>query len=603
MKILNQKRVLIYLLAPCILLCSCVIKNMGTSENSLNSNIEISENKVPVSKVLSKPKFKNSLHLIRNPKTNTYIIVNGEGTIVLKTMEPSIEQIGVAEDVDEGTNNYIYKTYTGEGLEEKTYGSGDSQFVSKDLTMRTVFYDRNGKEVGLTTNSYGASYTSKNKIIYRDNSAEYGKNDLVAFDVNTRETTVLPYSNLHTFNGQFLMSTNEYDEDSIANEVTVVCDGDFNELKRIEGYSVNSVQKKKGAYFLFLSKRIKDDSVQGGYVRKYNFANRDYKFLFDEDVDDVIWGDGMPIITIRKGDMVFDYDFSKLQKVSDDRPYVEEESTWSIMQDEKNKYDENRVKLQDQDDKYEYVSIFYHNGTVLYLAYEKAGYNVDDSVCDIYNEKLEKIASFDSLDNQYDEEGYLFVNKDTVYNDKLEIVKKFDTKCHLERIEKFGKTFFANSMALDYSSIKNFELYDKDFNLIVDKINAISSHTYKDYLVIADIDKTTLYDKDMNVVKVFDGRTIDIRGWYDSGSVYRMFEDLKNEREGIVGENFNIVVDNMKCIETLLDDYFTYQNGFKYGLMDYEGIPIFSYSVFDTMREDAVAKDFNGNFVFEYSDY
>jgi hypothetical protein len=111
---------------------------------------------------------------------------------------------------------------------------------------------------------------------------------------------------------------------------------------------------------------------------------------------------------------------------------------------------------------------------------------------------------------------------------------------------------------------------------------------------------TVFLDKDLNPARVIEGRTLDIRGWYSDTTDYKVFNDLANDRMGIIDKNFNIVIDNMKYIESLNDNYFIYQNGFKYGFMDYEGNPILTFSIFDTMREDAVEKDFAGEFVTEY---
>lgn len=596
----NVKRTFsIALISASFLLFSCNVLDKAKSEDTSVSD-SMGEK---ISDVAKDPDFLNKLHLIRNPKTNTEMIVKGDGTIVLKTMEPMIEQIGIIEDVSENTSNYVYKIYNGENLENKTYTYEDgSQFESKELSMRTVFYDKNGKEIGLVTNTYGANYTTKNMIIYRDNSDTSDENYLFAYDVMTKETTKLPYQNLYTYNGNFLMSTDAYDE-SIENEFIIVCDEDFREIKRIEGYSLEGVDKRKGVYLANVSKWVKGNN--GESVKKYNYLDENYNFIFDEDIDERIWIETFPILTVRKGDIAFDYDFSKRKRVSEDRPYVKEENKWEIIQAERDKYEENRLKLQIENDKYEYVSVFTYGEDVLYMAYNKMGTGMfEDNACDIFNENLEKVATFDSVDNQYNEEGYLFVNKDTIYNTKLEVVKKFNEKCQLNRMEKFGRIFFANSVSADYSSKKDFELYDVNFNTLYEHLSVVETNTYDDYILLADKDNTMLLDKDANLKTIFEGRCIDIKSWYDDDNIgYKVFVDIKNDRMGIVDDKFNITVDNLKVIESLKEKYFTFQNGFKYGLMDYDGNPILTYSIFDTMMEDSVRKDFDGNFVYEYEEY
>lgn len=128
------------------------------------------------------------------------------------------------------------------------------------------------------------------------------------------------------------------------------------------------------------------------------------------------------------------------------------------------------------------------------------------------------------------------------------------------------------------------------------------ANTYDDYILLADKDNTMLLDKDSNLKTIFEGRCIDIKSWYDNIG-YKVFVDIKNDRMGIVDDKFNITVDNLKVIESLKEKYFTFQNGFKYGLMDYDGNPILTYSIFDTMMEDSAGKDFDGNFVYEYEEY
>ena len=566
--------------------------------NEVKTDKKNSEEK-NISKLATDPKFINGIYDIRNPKTNTHMLVKGDGTIVIKTMEPDIEQLGTIQDINKGKINYVYKTFNGEGLDTRVYGSGDSEYESKELTMRTVFYDTSGNEVGLEANTYSGLYTTEDKIIYRDNDAPYGENDLRVFNVNTKEISKLPYRNLYAFNGNFLMSTDEYGDDNAEKEVTIICDENFEELSRIEGYSLTGIEDRKGVNIVNISKRIlKEDN---SYVRKYNYLDEDYQFIFEEDIDERIWSDTFPILTVRRGDKVFDFDFDKKQIVGEERAYVEEKNDWQLYQEETEKFSDNAEKLRNDGEKYQYVTPFYHDGTVLYIAHKQTNIGMfDDDEIDVYNDKLELVATFDSLDNQFYEQGYLFVNKDTVYNEKLEVVKKFDTKCMIERVNKFGKTFFSNGTGVDYSTRRGFELYDVNFNKLFDKINYLESYSYDDYIVLTFENNTVFLDKDLNPARVIEGRTLDINGWYSDTTDYKVFNDLANGRMGIIDKNFNIVIDNMKYIESLNDNYFIYQNGFKYGFMDYEGNPILTFSIFDTMREDAVEKDFAGEFVTEY---
>lgn len=584
-------KILSFIIISTLFLFSCT-KNSKIDTKVTNENI--AENKT--SKVASDPEFINKIHSIRNPMTNTTMLVKGDGIIVLKTMEPSIEQVEIIEDIDANTTNYIYKVYSGEGLEKHTYGEGDSTYESIDMTVRSVFFDKDGKEVGLTTNTYGAKCSTKDKIIYRDNSETYGENDLKVFNVNTKETTTLPYSNLETFDGKFIMSTDEYGNDE--KEVTIICDENFNELKRIEGYSLNGVETRNNVHLVNLSRRVKNEDGSDG--RKYNYLDENYNFIFDEDIDERIYGDTFPILTVRRGKIAFDYDFSKREKVSEDRPFVEEKTDWEKIQEEQSKYDDLTRKIEESGE-YQYVNAFVHDGNVIFLAHKSIDIGMfDDDTCDVYNDKLEMVATFKSLDNTFIQEGYIFANKNTVYNEKLETVKKFDTNCMIEKIEKFDKVFFSNGTATDYSSRIDFELYDVNFNVVLEHIDSIETYTYDDYIVVTKEGNTYFLDKDLKVANEIPGRALIIRGWYNIETDYKPFTDASTGRMGVINNDLHIVVDNLKYIDNMTEKFFTYQNGFKYGFMDYDGIPIYTYSVFDTMREDAVEKDFAGEFVTEY---
>ncbi|MBR4315136.1 MAG: hypothetical protein IKP66_09530, partial [Lachnospiraceae bacterium] len=416
------------------------------------------------------------------------------------------------------------------------------------------------------------------------------------FNVNTKETTTLPYSNLETFDRNFVMSTDEYGSDE--KEVTIICDENFNELKRIEGYSLNGVETRNNVHLVNLSRRVKNEDGSDG--RKYNYLDENYNFIFDEDVDERIYSDTFPVLTVRRGKIAFDYDFDKREKVSEDRPYVEEKTNWEKIQEEQSKYDDSITKIE-KSGKYQYVNAFVHNGNVLFLAHKSIDIGMfDDDTCDVYNDKLEMVATFKSLDNTFIQEGYIFANKNTVYNEKLETVKKFDTNCMIEKIEKFDKVFFSNGTATDYSSRTDFELYDVNFNVVLDHIDSIETYAYDDYIVITKEGNTYFLDKDLKVANEIPGRALIIRGWYNIETDYKPFTDASTGRMGVINNDLHIVVDNLKYIDNMTEKFFTYQNGFKYGFMDYDGIPIYTYSVFDTMREDAVEKDFAGEFVTEY---
>ena len=578
--------------------CNKVSSTTNKDEVAVENNT--SENK-QTSKLLQDSEFLNKFHIIRNPKTNSSIVVNGEGKVLLSTIDPITEQVGVVEDIDKNKSNYLFKVYYGESIKKVKSDDGVGEY--SELTLRCVFYDKNGKEVGFTTNNYGALYTTKDKIIYRDNSVNYGEKDIRVFDTNTKETTTLQYANITAYNGNFLMSTDSYGDDKADKEEIIICDESFNELKKIEGYSYNSTYGKENAIIIIVSRMIKDTNNEEGVSKKYNYLDENYNFIFDEDVDETIYEGDQSILTVRKGDKVFDYDLVKKERIGEERPYEVKKTSWEISEEKHSQYYGNVEKILGDDSTYVQANIFCHDDDVLYFARKTFEPKSDDEITfDVYDANLNKVMELNSIDGEYENEGYFFANKDTVYNSKLEVVKKFDSKCLVNRFDKFDKVFFTNNNNVDYSSKKDFELYDAKFNLLYDHLESVDSYPYKEYVVVATKENTLFLDKDLKVANEIAGRSFEISNWGDFANAYKEFKDLKTNRCGIIDGNYKIIVDNLKYIENLNKKYFTYQNGFKYGIMDYEGIPVFTYSIFDTMKEDASTQDFDGKFVEEFND-
>ena len=92
-------------------------------------------------------------------------------------------------------------------------------------------------------------------------------------------------------------------------------------------------------------------------------------------------------------------------------------------------------------------------------------------------------------------------------------------------------------------------------------------------------------------------RKILIKNWYDNKTNFREFTDLTTKKMGLIDEQFNYKLDNINFIGFKEEKYFTYQNGFYYGLMDYDGKVVLKYSIFDSMQEDANLNDYKGDFI------
>ena len=165
---------------------------------------------------------------------------------------------------------------------------------------------------------------------------------------------------------------------------------------------------------------------------------------------------------------------------------------------------------------------------------------------------------------------------------------------YLSRSDKFGKSFFIERFDIrdqyennNIDSIKPFKIYDKDFNVLYDNVIKVYEYTLDDYFVVVDKENTKFIavdnDGKLYVKKVID-RPLDVSNWY-SESNKNAFMDLKTGHFGILDEVLNIKVDDLKNAIDLKKDYFTYEKGFSFGLMDYEGNIINKYSIFNTMGE------------------
>lgn len=580
-------------MAVFLLLFSCSNNNNDQAIKSDNAFIE--ENKNEISPIANEDWFKNDIYLLSNPLNMSYLLVRGDGKVILSTYDPEIEHIGKIEDVSK-TTNYVYKNFTGENIIRTNISNTDEEYIDVTPTQRCVAYDKYGNEIGLEANAYSISYSSKNKIIYRlsseDNSSAY-----FAFDVNTKEITKLDYEEISIMNGHFLLGTSPWSDNE--NEVVLVLDDNLNEVKKIEGYSLSGVTRNNNNEFATLRKRNKE-----GKDPKYNFLSSNFEVIFEDDLDEIIWNGNFSVITLRRGNKVFDYDFSNHSVVGAERDYIPESNDSYERKINEAKYEPMANAIKDENaDKYSYVYSFIYNGKVLYLAHKTSNVGMfDHDSIDVYSEDGKRIAEFEDLSNYYYEDGYLFVNHDTIYNINLQVVKTLKEKRNIERSTKFNKVFYNDSVGLDYGSAKPFTLYDSNFEPIIENLECIEMNTYDDYILIVDSEGTKFLDKDLNVVKTID-RKMDIKSWYDNESGFKAFEDLDTGRMGIIDKDYNIVVDKLKYAGALEDKYFTYQNGFYYGLMDYKGIPILKYSIFDTMKEDANYNDFKGKYVVEYDDY
>ena len=599
----NISLVLIISLTTTFLL-SCGVKNVNAvSETNETKTTIVTETKSKldeVSPIKNETWFKNGLHSIRNNVTNTYMIVNGDGGIVVKSIEPELESIGLVRDLEEDAVNYVYKAYMGESIVKSTFSGIDYEYTDMNPSSRCRIYDRNGNDIGFEAKIYSPQYSSKNKIIFAERTDENYSN-LKIFDVNTKEYSDINYSVSNTLNGKFIFSTSPFNYKSERQEI-LVADGDIKEVKKIEGYSLDFVAKEDGVEYAIVRKRL-SNSEDAPNNFKYNILDTNYEFMLDEDVDENVWTGNRKVLTLRVGDKVFDYDVIKKQKVGEERDYKTTEDTEYLQKMAiEAKYESlmNKIKketIENGTEKYYYMDLLTYKDTVLILASVYVENNTyDHNPIDIYNVEGEQIASFNNLSTRFQNDGYLISNNDIVFNTELKEITTLRGDRNIDRFDKFGKIFYADDMDTNYNFVNSFTIYNEKFEPIFENVENAQFDTYDDYIVIVDKDCTKIIDKSLNIVKTLD-RKLEIKNWYDNKTNYRDFTDLETKRMGLIDENFNYKIDNLKYVGYKEEKYFNYQNGFEYGLMDFEGRPILKYSIFDSMTEDSNGEDYKGKFI------
>lgn len=576
--------------------CSFNIKNKNAvssvSETSVSLN---SDNQNENAKYkFNMEKFENRLHVLINDSTDTQSIVNGKGEILLKSKSINSEYVNLIEDISDDNPDFMYKTIYGEKIVVSTYSIAETgvEYTTKDMSSRTIVYDKNGKEIGFNIENPNIRFSAKNKIFYNVYTDNEGNYEMLYFDVDEKKSTRMEHQSINSFNDFIVNSSSAWDKTDLPSE-TLIYDINMNFVKRIENYAMLSKIKIADQYFMLMKKiPTASNADSNDYEDMYNYMDDHFNFIFDKDVNTDTYNRNEPVLTIRRGDIQFDYDFVNRKQVGENKPYVGYEDNYERLRIIKDKYQATSSIISKKDSDYDYVDTRYYNGKVLFFAQKV----VDDVFyCDIYDEKANLLIHGPYYTNIFEEQGLFLLGYDTLYDFDMKIVKKFDEKIVLDKYDKFNTVFFTDQLNSNYDSRSKFNLYDKNFKTVMENVVSVNNYTYNDYLVVADKNNTYILDKDLNRVKTFD-RSLNILHYNDSLEFYN-FADLNTNRQGIIDKNFNVIIDNMKYVGSLENDYFTYLNGFRYGFMDYNGNVIYSYSIFDTMNEDSVYDDYKIKYI------
>ena len=593
-----------------LMLISCSVASTGSGQ--------IDDEKNDLSPLASDATYRDSIHLIRNSETNTEMIVKGDGTILLKTMRPGIEYLDTHTDAKTNEIMYLSKSVEGDEVEEYTSYNEFSGETYKGVNpiRKMTFYDRNGDEIGLATDTYSPALILGNKIFYtvRAEDKDYYYEDLYMYDVDAKKSEKVIKNRIGFFNSRILLSSDGYsvlDRENGIEEV-LICDENLNVEKVIEGYSFANVIEKDDVKIVKLMKTVvknadvsmTDRQYGVDYSYKYNYLDKDFNLIFDEPVDANIYFDNSTTVTINNESIEFDYDFKNLKKVSEDRVYKGYTNAYDEDRVKKEVYRSAADKVKSKDNKYNYVEIEMYNDKVLLFAYysddvDYTKVNIDEydfkNHCDIYTIDGDLIKQFDNVNFVYEEDGYIFVDNSVVYDFGFNVIKTFDEEINIERKKKGDFIYFTDNSDKHYNSREKYNIYDRNFNVLYDNIICDNPYSFDGkYLLIAGKGYTRLVDENLKVFKEYD-KAYDIHDWYDTK--YMIVENLESGRMGVMDDNFNIIINDLKSVTNLEEKSFTYTNGFRYGLMDYDGKVICDFSIFDTMTEDANLNDYKIKYV------
>lgn len=535
---------------------------------------------------------------ITNPETNASVIVNKDGKILLKSIDPSNENIYIVYDLFTDKPSYLAKVFSGEEKITKTVRySKDEEWSYSDPSERVVLYDLDGKEIGFeVSRGYGSVNSVGDKIVCAIDD------ESIIYDTKTKEQTKIPFRGL-TKCGNVAIS---YSYNSDDKGITIY-DKDMKEIKKYPDYSYYySI-----SYEDTLIHRVRHEIEEDKYV--YNYLDDDGNLLFDRNVENnIVTINKDPVADIIIGDTIAKYDFVKKSYVSSPSEITKEEKEKLLtekedsFQEEKNEnIDKIRQQLSDYEDVYVYNNTY--EGRHIYIASYNGRYEIttpsdadkmrhseiaDKYIMDynVYDNNLKLVAEkVNNVMTSLCDYGYFGING-VIYDFYGEEVLKLDKEVDFIYEKINDKVYFVDRWLPNYEVNPSMTVYDDKFNILYEDIKDFAYMTNNDIVFMTDSASTKIYDKEFNVIKDLGIKT---RTTYNYTDQYYTLADLDTTRELIIDKEGNILVSGLKDITRMDDEYFVYQNGFKYGVMKYDGEVIVSLSIFDTMKEDANPRDYD----------
>lgn len=535
---------------------------------------------------------------ITNPETNASVIVNKDGKILLKSIDPNNENIYIVYDLFTDKPSYLAKVFSGEEKVTRTVTySKDEEWSYSDPSERVVLYDLNGEEIGFEiSKGYGSVSSVGDKIVCAIDD------ESIIYDTKTKEQTKIPFRGLTKCGNVAIAYSYNSDDKGI-----IVYDKDMKEVKKYPEYSYYySI-----SYEDTLIHRVRIEVEEDKYV--YNYLDDDGNLLFDRNVENnIVTINKNPVADIIIGDTIAKYDFVKKSYVASPSTISKEEKEKLLtekedaFQEEKNdNIDKIRQQLSDYEDVYVYNNTY--NGRHIYIASYNGRYEIatpsdadkmlfseiaDKYVMDynVYDNNLKLVAEkVNNVMTSLCDYGYFGVGG-VIYDFYGEEVLKLDKEVDFIYEKINDKVYFVDRWLPNYEINPSMTVYDDKFNILYDDIKDFAYMDNNNILFMTDSTSTKIYDKEFNVIKDLGIKT---RTTYNYTDKYYTLADLDTTRELIVDKNGNILVSGLKDITRMDDEYFVYQNGFKYGVMKYDGEVVVSLSIFDTMKEDANPRDYD----------
>lgn len=532
----------------------------------------------------------DGIYQLTNPTTNVEMIVNGRGKVLLKAIDKDNEMVDVLKDKITDDSNFMYKVIQGEEVEESSYEIDGEKYVDKYPASRTEFYDKNGVKINVPNdklkNVFGAYFTIGDNIFY------YTRKDSVSSKIQMLDTKDLSiYSPslyvLEYVNGKIILSTESYGDATNQNRVIYIyddvdvaikdlkVDSYTNATKKIEGYSYLNNWSSSGKTIYTMNKKV---TVNGEDTYAYNMLDDNFEKIFDDDIYFLTTNyEDNNILEYEKNDMKYTYTIATgdIKEVGpkEENKYINNQDVYATYSD----------AIKNKVENCNYVEIEVYKDKPLFFAMITLNDSTGETRTEVYDINLKKVREFESFNFVDAEMGRIFVNNGDVYDFDFNLLTQFKKDTMVTSFKKYDKMFYMDRYDKDFNNREEFTLYDEDFRPLF-TATAVDNWVFDDYIVVNTENETFLYDKNLDIYKKYD-RNIEI-GYAFNDAKYRKFRDVNANREGVLDENLNIIIDNLKKVTNVENNkYFIYQKGFKYGFMDFDGNVLLSFSIFDTFDD------------------